>query len=165
MEKRKSIRRYKGEMIPEKELEKILEAGRLAPSARNGQNWKFVVVSDPETRREVASAANNQMFLAGAPVIICVCATEPGRKMSCGQYAHTVDCSIAMTHMILQAAELGIGSCWIGAFDQEKVKNIIRLPDPMEIVALSPFGYPDEDPAPRPRKSRDEVISHNQYTM
>ena len=113
---RRSIRSYQDKPIEEEKLLRVLEAGRLAPSAKNMQEWRYVIVKDKDLRKRVAVAANNQYFLAEAPVIIVGCATMADYVLTCGQPAHTVDVSISMDHMTLQAVEEGLATCWIGAF-------------------------------------------------
>lgn len=160
---RKSIRAYKDRDIESEKLERILEAGRLAPSAMNRQAWKFVVVTDPQTREKLAAAANGQMFVARAPVVIVGCGLDPAKVMSCGQHAYTIDLSIAMSYMILEAHELGIGACWLGAFNEEQVKSILGIPDEVRVVTVVPMGYPAENPEKRSRKEIDEIICYDRY--
>lgn len=160
---RRSIRKYKNKEIEEDKLRLILEAGRLAPSAKNSQDWKFIVVKDKLLKEKIALFSFNQEFIKEADVVIIAVATETERIMACGQYAYTVNLSIAMSFMICQAWELGIGSCWIGAFDEEKIKDLLKIPNNYRIVALSPFGYPDENPPQRKRKSLEEIISYDYF--
>ena len=100
---RRSIRKYKSTPVEEEKLNKVLEAARLAPSASNGQNWKFIVVRNETSRRKLAEAAGGQSFVSEAPIIIVACGTEPSQVMLCGQYKYTVDVSIAVTQIILEA--------------------------------------------------------------
>lgn len=158
IKKRRSIRRYKRVEIEEEKLRKILEAARLAPSARNLQPWHFVVVKDPKLKEELAKAAAHQMFIADAAVII-VALSNP----QVSPRWHDKDTMIAIEHMVLEATELGLGTCWIGAFDENKVKEIIGAPDYYKVVALLPIGVPDESPPPRPRKTIEEIVSLNKF--
>lgn len=158
IKKRRSIRAYKDKPIEDKKLNEIMEAGRLSPSASNRQDWKFIVVKHKETIKKLAEAASNQDFIAEAPVVIVACGTNPTRKMSGGQYAAPVDISIAVTHMILKAVEEGLGSCWIGAYNEGKIKQLLNIPENVSIVALFPLGYPDEEPEMRSRKDFEEVF-------
>jgi nitroreductase len=160
---RKSVRKYKDKAIDEAALARVLEAGRIAPSAGNRQDWKFVVVRDQETRLKLAVAAKGQMFLGQAPVVIVGCAVEPTYVMMCGQPAGIIDVSIAFSFMMLEATELGLGTCWIGAFDEGAVKNILGVPDQVRVVAMTPLGYPDEVPEGRPRKSMEDVVCFDRY--
>ena len=155
---RRSIRNFLDKSVDEEKLLAVLEAGRLAPSARNMQDWRFIVVRDSATRQRLAEAARDQKFVGQAPVVIAACGTSD-LVMTCGQPAYAIDVAIALDHMTLAAASLDLGTCWIGAFYEEKVKEILGVPQEIRVVALLPLGYPGEQPGPRPRKSLDEVIA------
>lgn len=159
--KRRSIRKYKPDPVPEEDIRYILEAARLAPSWANSQCWKFVVVTDQQTKEELAKAGNN--WIAHAPVIIVACAdpSKPGTKGD--QQYYMLDVGIAMEHLILAAADRGLGTCWIGAFDEDTVKKVLGVPEDIRVVASTPLGYPDESPDPRPRKPLEEVMCFNRY--
>lgn len=160
---RRSIRSFKEEPIEEEKLLRVLEAGRLAPSAKNLQEWRYILVKDKELRRKVAVACNNQYFIAEAPVVIVGCATMADYVLTCGQPAHTIDVSISMDHMTLQAVEEGLGTCWIGAFKQDEVKRILNVPPEMRVVEIMPLGYPKFQPEPKPRMKLEEIIFHDKY--
>ncbi|PIU29373.1 MAG: nitroreductase, partial [Candidatus Hydromicrobium americanum] len=149
--------------IPEESLNKILEAARLAPSAANRQLWKFVVVRDKKRRRALADAAGGQGFVGEAPIIIAAVGLQPDHLMGCGVPAYAVDLAIAVDHMTLQAVELGIGSCWIGAFSQEGVKKILKIPDKYKVVTLLPIGYPATSGGSKIRKSVEEVVCYETF--
>ncbi len=157
---RRSIRAYKSIEVEEEKLNLILEAARLSPSARNLQNWKFIVVRDKKLRERLVEAAAGQKFVSEAPLTLIACATAPERVMTCGQPANTIDLSIALSFMMLEAAELGLGTCWLGSFYEDKVKEVLNLPEGYRVVAMTPLGYPDENPAPRPRKSIEEIVEY-----
>lgn len=159
IQKRRSIRKYQGRQIEEEKLDRVLEAGRLAPSARNLQEWKFVVVRDESRRKRIAEAAKGQTFVGEAPVVIAACATVTDYVMTCGQLTYPIDLAIAVDHMTLKAVEEGLGSCWIGAFYEEEVKKVLNIPPEVRVVALLPIGYPDESPNPRPRKEMEEIVA------
>lgn len=137
-----SVRDYLPTPVPEELLMKVLEAARLAPSSSNRQDWRFIVVRDEDRRRRLAAAANNQMWIAGAPVIIATIGTDPSSIMTCGTPRYAVDASIAITHMTLAAVEEGLGTCWIGAFSQEKVRDILGVSNDCMVVTVMPLGYP-----------------------
>ncbi|MFH1824685.1 MAG: nitroreductase family protein [Candidatus Firestonebacteria bacterium] len=158
IKKRRSIRKFESKPIEENKLREILEAGRLSPSANNKQDWKFIVVNEKNTINKLAKAANNQTFIASAPVIIVACSINPTRKMSSGQFAGPVDVSIAVTQMILKSVEEGLGSCWIGAYNESEIKNILNIPKDVSVVALFPLGYAAENPTQEPRKDFKEVF-------
>jgi nitroreductase len=161
--KRRSIRRYEEKEIEDGKLGKILEAGRIAPSAANRQEWKFMVIKNKETREKLVKAANGQKFVGEAPVTIVACSTESERVMPCGQYAYTVDLSIAVSFMILEATELGLGTCWLGAFDENAVKKVLDIPQDIRVPAMFTVGYANEFPAQRPRKTFDEIVCYEKY--
>lgn len=162
---RKSVRKYKPDPISDEVLNRILEAGRIAPSAKNIQPWHFIVIKNPEIKEQVAEASRGQRFMAQAPIILCGCALEDIAWGSMGGYmsSFAVDLAIGMDHMILAAANEGLGTCWIGAFDEKDVKKILNVPDNVRIVALTPIGYPAEEPRDRGRKLLKEIVSYDKY--
>ncbi len=163
--RRVSVRAYKPDPIPEEVLNRILEAGRLAPSAKNYQPWKFIVVRDEKVRRELVPACRNQAFIAQAPVVICGCALLDQAWKGMGGYwsAAEVDVTIALEHIILAAANEGLGTCWIGAFKEEEVRRVLAIPEGVKPVALTPVGYPAHEVAPRPRKALNEIVCFDRY--
>ncbi len=142
VKKRSSVRQFLDRPIEEAKLRVVLEAGRFAPSARNLQEWRFIVVKDPEIRHKIGLAANGQVFVGEAPVVIVACAVTDLRVMSCGQLCYPIDVAIALDHISLVAVELGLGTCWIGAFNEDKVKEILGIPKEVRVVELMPIGYP-----------------------
>jgi nitroreductase len=160
---RRSIRAYQDKPIEEEKLQRVLEAGRLAPSAKNRQEWRYVLVKDKELRKKLAVACNNQYFISEAPVVIVGCATMVDYVLSCGQPAYTIDVSISMDHMTLQAVEEGLGTCWIGSFKENEVKRILDIPEEMRVVEVMPLGYPKFLPEAKPRKELDEIVIHDKY--
>jgi len=163
IESRRSIRKYLTKDVEQEKIDKIIESARIAPSAANRQEWKFIIVKDQSTRDKLVEACNGQSFVAQAPVFIAACSTESEKLMPCGQYAYTVDLSVALSFMILEATELGLGTCWLGAFNEEKVKSILNIPEDIRVVGLTPVGYPDENPDPRPRKSLEEILNNEMW--
>lgn len=153
IESRYSVRNYADRAVEDDKLQRILNAGRLAPSGRNAQNWKFVVVCDADRRASLAEAAE-QPFLAEAPVIVAVVDTGGGHVMACGVPAGPVDCAIAIDHMSLAATSEGLGSCWIGHFDQDACRRILDVPESHQIIELLPIGYAA---AAAPQKSRNPI--------
>jgi nitroreductase len=160
---RTSVRAYKATDVEEDKLKKVLEAARLSPSASNRQDWKFIVVRNKETKNKLAKAAFGQSFIGEAPVLIVACGTETKSIMGCGQPTHTVDVSIACAYMILQAYELGLGTCWIGAFKEDEVKKTLNIPERVRVVAMTPLGYPNQPPSQKSRKSLDQIICLEKY--
>jgi len=159
---RRSVRSFRDQSVEEEKLEAVLEAGRLAPSARNMQDWKFIVVRDQATRQKLAKAARDQQFVGEAPVVIAACGTSD-LVMTCGQPAYAIDVAIAVDHMTLAAQSLGLGTCWIGAFYEDQVREILGVPANIRIVALLPLGYPAQNARATPRKSLAEVVSYDHW--
>lgn len=160
---RSSVRVYKDTAVEEDKLKKVLEAARLSPSASNRQEWKFIVVRNQEARRRLAKAAFGQSFIGEAPVVIVACGTETTSFMACGQPTYTVDVSIACSFMILQAYELGLGTCWIGAFREDEVKRILKIHEQVRVVAMTPLGYTNQFPSKKSRKTLDQIVCYEEY--
>ncbi len=163
IQKRYSVRKYKPDPVPEEKLKKVLEAARLAPSAHNAQAFKFVVVKDKEKRRQLARAALNQSFIAEAPIVIIAVALEPEQIMSSDVPAYAVDLAIAMSHLVLAATEEGLGTCFIGAFSQEKVKEILEIPPQFKVVVLTPLGFSAQKPSGKLRKKLEEIVCFDKF--
>lgn len=161
---RRSVRAYKRQEVSEEKLDRILEAARLAPSASNRQPWKFVVVRDSETRRELAKAARGQSFVGEAPIVIAGVALQPESIMSCGVPPYAVDLAIALEHIALAAQAEGLGTCWIGAFSQEEARKILGVPDSYKIVALMPLGYPADAPRQTTRKPLEDIVCYERFS-
>lgn len=164
MSGRKSIRAYRPDGVEEEKLTRVLEAARLAPSASNRQEWKFIVVKNEATRKKLAATTYGQRFVGEAPVIIVACATESRSIMTCGQPAYTVDLSIACTHLILEAWEQGLGTCWLGTFNEGEVKEILAIPDQVRVVTMMPLGYANEAGRPKTRKALSQIVCMERYT-
>jgi nitroreductase len=163
LRKRRSIRSYLKTPIEEEKLNKVLEAARISPTAKNRQEWKFIVVKSEDIKQKLLPAVKGRRFVVEAPVIIVACATESSFIMPCGQPAYTVDLSIAMSYMILEAQELGLGTCWLGGFFEDQVKEILEIPESVRVVAMTPLGYPGEKTFSRPRKSMEEIVCYDKY--
>ena len=155
---RRSIRKFLSRALPDGDLRTILEAGRQAPSAANRQPWHFVVVREDAQRRRLAEACSGQMWLADAGAIIAGVG-----KPDVNEKWYPVDVAIAMQNMIVAATALGYGTCWIGAFEEAKVKEVLGIPEEMRVVALTPVGAPDDKPDRRPRMGMEEFVSLDRY--
>ena len=162
--KRHSIRSYEDKEVEEEKLNLILEAGRLAPSASNRQEWRYVVVRDRETRQKLVEAAAGQAFVGEAPVVIACCAQTDGHIMRCGQPCYPIDVAISIDHMTLKAVEEGLGTCWIGAFNEAKAKEILGVPDEIRVVELLTLGYPTQVPEGKTRKELSEIIKYERWS-
>jgi nitroreductase len=155
---RYSVRKYTSEAVGRDALERIMEAARLAPSASNVQEWRFVLVTDPAKRRALREAAQGQRFVEQAPVVIVACAETDEREMACGQYAYSIDVAIALEHIALQAVEEGLGTCWIGAFNEEMAREVIGAPPSIRVVQLMTLGHPQGEAGPKNRKDLSEIV-------
>ena len=156
---RRSIRRYENKDISEEVLQQILEAGRQAPSAANRQPVRFVIVKDHDILKNLCDNLITR-FVKYAPVAIVGCADV--KSLMTGKWA-VIDATIAMQNMVIAAWTLGIGSCWIGACNEEEVKELLKIPDKWKVVALVTLGYPAEQPKPRTKKSFEEMFSFNRF--
>jgi nitroreductase len=154
--KRRSVRKYKSTPVTDDQIIKVLEAARVAPSAMHKQPWHFIVVKDEKTKKELAG---RQGFAAQAPVIIVAL----GNAEESPNWWQN-DVGIAFEHLILAAADQGLGTCWMGSMARDaEIKNILSIPDKMRVVAITPIGVPDEVSSPKQRKSIDEIISWGSY--
>ncbi len=142
---RRSVRHFDERPVEKKKLKQVLEAGRMAPSAGNRQEWRYVVVTSPTLRSSVAAACQGQRFVEKASVIIVACAHDTDHVMPCGNESWPIDVAISMDHMTLAAVELGLGTCWIGAFNPFEIRRVLNIPEDMEIVSLLVMGYPVND--------------------
>lgn len=162
---RRSVRRYIAEPIPDEVLTELLSAAIHAPNAGNAQPWKFVVVRDPKLKEGLVQAAYGQTFLSEAPVVVAVCADlerarksyrERGVNLYCLQ-----DTAAAIENMLLAATAKGLGTCWVGAFEERRVSEVLGLSENLRPVALIPIGKPGEEPKPRPRRPLREVAEYH----
>jgi nitroreductase len=157
---RHSVRSFRDRAVEPAKLARVLEAAHLAPSARNEQEWRFVVVSDPAKKEALATEASSEHFMLEAPLIIAACAQTDGRVMRCGQQAYPIDVAIALDHLSLAAVAEGLGTCWIGSFDPVRVRRILGIPPEVQVVELMLLGYPRLTGAP-PKKNRlplEEIV-------
>jgi nitroreductase len=162
---RRSVRSYLPEQVPLNVLNRILEAGRLAPSANNRMPWNFIVVTDPQKRKAIADSGTYGKFLTECPVVIVGC----GDRESAQKW-HVVDTTIALENMVIAATAEGLGTCWIGSFDEKKVKDLLKVPDSYAVVALIALGYPKEkmdlirlSMRLRPKKKLEQITSSEEF--
>lgn len=165
IKKRCSVRSYQNRPVEREKVNKVLEAARLAPSASNRQEWRFVVVQDRDIRQRLMKAAKNQIFVGEAPVVIACCAKTDNHIMTCGQMCYPIDMAIAIEHMALEATEEGLGTCWVGAFYEDQVKEILGIPQNVRVVELLVLGYPDKpSSAHKDRLSIEEIVMHERWS-
>ncbi|GJQ58413.1 MAG: nitroreductase [Candidatus Scalindua sp. AMX11] len=198
IKRRRSIRKFKPDLIPDEKIKELIESARLAPSGTNTQPWRFVIVKDDRTKKELQKAAYNQRYIRRAPVIIACCADlsafkefsvrvdeliesgalpvqtkekfvpylEKGMRTVKKEdlvTAGATNVAIAVEHIVLRAVELGLGTCWVRWYDDSRVKEILEIPEFVEVMALLPLGVPDEDPHPRPRLHIDKLMYLEKY--
>jgi nitroreductase len=168
IETRRSVRAYRPDPVPDSVLDLILEAARIAPSGSNRQPWRFIVVSDAQARKELVPLCEDQGFVGEAPIVIAACGFDIkyNRGSWMGNGSMLVDVAIAMDHLTLAARNEGLGTCWIGSFDNEGIKSFLGIPKTVQVVALTPLGYPKDVGVFRPtdaRKSIDEIVCRERW--
>jgi nitroreductase len=156
---RRSIRNYKKKKVPKKVLNRIFEAGRQAPSASNVQPWHFIVLTDFEVKEKLSHGRWNT-FVKDSAFTVVGCAYVGD---SYGQKWSTVDTTIALENIVIAAWALGIGSCWIGDFEEEMVKKLLNIPEDWKVIALISFGYSAEQPEISLKKPLTEIVSYNKF--
>jgi len=161
---RYSVRAYQDRPVEQDKLLAVLEAARLAPSGSNRQPWKFVVARDARTRQALMAACGGQKFVGQAPVVIAAVGIMPDRIMKCQVPGDPVDVAIAIDHMTLAAVELGLGTCWVGAFDQDAVRRALGIPDSAKVIEVLALGYPADAPRPKARKAMDEIVCWEKWS-
>ncbi len=164
---RKSIRKYINKPVEPEKIEQIMSAAQLAPSWRNAQCWKFVVVTNVEKKKELirCTSAFNQSWMGKEYAIIVACGDPKQSGFRNGQHYYLVDVAVAMEHLILAATALGLGTCWIGGFEEDKVKQLLRIPDNYRVVAMTVLGYPAEKEGIVGRITKSVVKSHNRKSL
>lgn len=162
VKERRSIRKYRKQGIPGEVLESLFEIVRQAPSAKNLQPWKFIVIKNKETRQKLAEATE-QPFVGEAPVLICACGLSTSGKIGKKISSVWVDVGIAISYFILAASNEGLGTCIIGHFEEKKVKEILSIPEEVKVIGLITLGYPEAPYTPGERKKLPEILSFEKY--
>jgi len=163
--RRYSVRNYKSTPVESQKLEQVLEAARLAPSAVNFQPWHFIVVTQPENLAKIHPTYHREWFRT-APVVIIACADHSlsWKRNIDGKDSAEIDVAIAVDHITLQAADLGLGTCWVCNFDTQRCAEALKLPGHIEPVAMIPLGYPAEEKNPvKKRKLLEEIIHREKF--
>lgn len=172
---RRSIRKYQERPIEEEKLTEILEAARLAPSGNNTQPWHFIVVNSPEMRQRLADASHNQQWMVQAPIHI-VCVADIRSRVGADAEINLEDdspmlefkklirdTSIAIEHLVLEAEEQGLGTCWVAWFSPREIGDLLGVPEDKYVQAIITLGYKGEDPQARPRKPLQEIVHLEQW--
>ncbi len=164
---RRSIRKFKSRDVSDEIMLELIDAAHWAPSAGNIQPWDFIIVREPEIKRRLAEAALKQTFIQQAPVVIVVCASEDRSSIGYGMRGKTLYCvqdtAAAIQNINLAAYSLGLGTCWVGAFKEEEVREVLEIPRGKRPVAVIPVGYPAQSPTPRRRRPVDDLIHHEKF--
>jgi nitroreductase len=160
--KRYSCRAYVDKPIEQEKLDQIFEAARLAPSAKNLQDWRFVVVKDKEKKIQVAATTNHPEVFGKAGVVIAACSNSKD-VMRCGQAVAPIDVAIALEHISLQATDLGLATCWIGSFEPDKVREILGIPQDIAIIELMALGYPADKAKKPSREPIDNIVCYDKW--
>lgn len=162
---RYSVRAYKPDPVPDDLLAQVLEAGRLAPTAANKQPFRVIVIHTQGREAELRRIYHREWFTQ-PPLILCVCTVRAEawqRAMYDGKSHADVDATIAMDHMVLAAAELGLGTCWIAAFDPAAAREILALPPEVEPVLFTPLGFPADQLRPKERRPLAELVRYERW--
>ena len=161
---RYSVRAYKPDPVEDDKLDRILEAARLAPTAANRQPFRVIVVKT-EGREEALGRVYSRDWFVQAPLVLCVCAvpSEAWVRRHDGWNAAEVDATIAMTHITLAAAEEGLGTCWIAAFDPSAAREVLGLPPEVIPSAFTPLGYPNDEAGQKTRRPRGELVRRDRW--
>lgn len=164
---RRSVRDFTSQPVSDKEIKKLLEAARQAPSAGNIQPWEFIVVRDPDVKHDLCKAALDQKFIQQAPVVIVVCANPAKSAQGYGSRGINLYClqdtAAATQNILLAAHSLGLSACWVGAFKEEIARKVLKIPEPVRPVAIIPVGHAGRNPTARPRKALLDITHHNAY--
>jgi nitroreductase len=163
---RRSIRAFKPQDVPEETVEKLIDAARHAPSAGNIQPWEFIIARKQDTKRKLAQAAY-QAFIEEAPVVIVVCADETRSSSRYGIRGETLYCiqdtAAATQNILLTAYSLGLGTCWIGAFNEDEAKKALKTPVGIRPVVMIPVGYPNRTPSQRNKRPLNQIIHYEGF--
>lgn len=176
---RRSVRKYKPDEIDPKALERILEAGRLAPSGNNSQPWRFIVVRDEKIKKQLFEAAGKQKWILEAPVTIAVIGDITAKMKRTSFVSDEVsikdagrgevlvktvrDAAIAAEHIVMAATDEGLGTCWIALFEQDDIRPVLKVPENCYVLAIITLGHADESPKARPRHALNDIVFEDQF--
>jgi len=163
IEKRYSVRAYKSDPVEDDKLQQVLEAARLAPTAANLQPFQLIVIHTAGREAELKRIYSRDWFVQ-APLVICACGIPgQGWVRKDDKNYNDVDVAIAMDHLILAATNLGLGTCWIAAFEPAAAREVLDLPDDVEPIAFTPLGYPADEPGRQKRKALSELVRYERW--
>jgi nitroreductase len=160
IEKRYSVRAYTPDPVEDEKLQRVLQAARLAPTAANRQPFQLIVVHTAGREAELKRIYGRDWFTQ-APLVICICGIPAqGWVRRDGKNYTDVDVAIAMDHLVLAAADVGLGTCWVGAFDPDAAREVLGLPDGVEPIAFTPLGRPADEPRPKKREELRKLVRY-----
>lgn len=163
---RRSIRRFKDRLVEKEKILEILEAARLAPSAGNLQPLRMVVVNEKKLIEAISTFTYEQVWISEAPIALVICASiEQTKRFYAEKGLEFVlqDCSAAIQNILLTATSLGLGACWVGAFIENKIKQLLSIPDEVKVIAIVPIGYADEKPEMPPKIDLNSITYFNAW--
>ena len=168
LQNRRSVRKYKKDQVPGEKLKNILEAARIAPSWSNKQCWKFIVVRDPDKKKQLAESMpddNPAKKAVGdtAPIVLVLCADPKASGHQDNKDYYLLDAGLAMQQLMLAAHAEGLGTCWVALFDEAKARPVCAVPPEYRLVALTPLGIPEKQPSPRPRRDLAEIVYSEEW--
>lgn len=168
LQNRRSVRKYEPEIVPEEKVNKVLEAARVAPSWKNMQCWRFIVVRDEEKKKLLAESLHEGnpavKATANAPVVIVICANPEASGQLDGKEYYLLDAGIAMQQLMLSAHAEGLGTCWVAWLDEAKARAACKVPDDYKVVALTPLGIPAKQSSMPPRKELSEIVFQEEWS-
>ncbi|WP_027389661.1 nitroreductase family protein [Chrysiogenes arsenatis] len=166
---RRSIRKYTNQPVQQETILQVLEAARLAPSWKNLQCWRYIVIDMPTLKEQILSAFPEdnpgRKAIVQAPVVIVVCANTQESGIENGIEYYVADVAVSFQQLCLAATALGLGTCWIGWFDEARIREVLQIPPSIRVVGITPLGYPDQDPKPRGRKAMKEIAMLNSWNQ
>jgi nitroreductase len=163
IEKRYSVRAYKPDAVEEDKLQQVLDAARLAPTAANRQPFQLVVIHTEGREEELGRVYGKDWFVQAPLIIAAIGLPNKAWTRSDDKNYVDVDVAIVMDHLILAAADLGLGTCWVGAFDPDAAREVLGLPDDVEPIAFTPLGYPDDQPKPKKRRALSDLVRYERW--
>lgn len=163
IQNRQSIKSFSTKPIEEMKLNRIIEAARIAPSAKNRQPWRFIIINDEDLRKKIQNASFGQDYVGQAPIIIAAASTNIDYRMPNGQLSYPIDIAIAVSFMMIQAEHEELGSSVVTTFDEREVKELLTIPYSMKVVMLLLLGYPESRPLKVLRKPIEQISSYNHW--
>ena len=161
--KRYSVRSYRPDAVEDSKLQQVLEAARLAPTAANRQPFRLIVIHTAGKEAELRRVYDKTWFVE-APIVICACGVSDETWVRAGGRSYLdVDVAIAMDHLIMAAADLGLGTCWIGAFDAAAAREVLGIPESVEPIVFTPLGYPGDQLRPKTRRPLEDLVRYERW--